>query len=62
MNKWSIMARKRIKNETETDDLDEDEKKSKSKAKTKKDKSLVGLPNYLSTLALLNKLRCHAHF
>ena len=41
MNKWSVMARKRVKNETEPEDPDEGEKKSKSKAKAKKDKSLV---------------------
>ena len=41
MNKWSIMARKRIKNEVETDDLDDEGNKSKSKGKKKKDKSLV---------------------
>ena len=41
MNKWSIMARKRIKNEIETDDLDDEGKTSKSKGKKKKDKSLV---------------------
>ena len=43
MNKWSVMARKRVKNETETEEPDEGEKKSKSKAKGKKDKSLVCL-------------------
>ena len=41
MNKWSIMARKRIKNEIETDDIDDEGKTSKSKGKKKKDKSLV---------------------
>ena len=41
MNKWSIMARKRIKNEIETDDIDDEGNKSKSKGKKKKDKSLV---------------------